>query len=195
MTILESLGWYAVILPPWIGDPEFNPVWGFDRVGGLLMQPEWNALEISLGLGVLAFQAEQRLGLSKIAWLAGIGLCLVAIYLTYTRAAWLGLLLAGVPLFWYASANRGITMRRRVLFVIFVVLVAAVTLLFPSQVTESRMSDSGTVYYRFNLWVMGLRMVLDHPLMGVGFGEFIEHVGNYEQAGGWVPALVTRSEE
>jgi len=187
--VLEALGWYAVMVPPWVGDPSFNPGYGSDRIGGLLMQPEWNALAISLCMAVLAFRLRASSQLVTLAKLAGIGLCIAGIYLSYTRAAWLALLVAGVPAFWYASGRRGVTFKRRLAFVGCVLLVSAVTILFPSQVTESRMSDVGTVYFRLNVWVAGLRMVIDHPLFGVGFGEFANHVGNYQQAGGWIPAL------
>lgn len=189
MTIVEAFGWYHLILPPWIDDPNFNPAWGGYRIGGLLMQPEWNALAISLAMCVLAFRRQSATLLSNAARMGGIVLCLAAIYLSYTRAAWLGLLAAGIPAFWYASVQRGVTLKRRLLFIGFVLLVAAVTVLFPSQEAESRMSDVGSVYFRLNVWAAGLRMVVHHPLFGVGFGEFASNVGNYEQAGGWIPAI------
>jgi hypothetical protein len=61
---------------------------------------------------------------------------------------------------------------------------AAVTLLFPSDITRERMADTGTVVYRVQIWAAGIGMVADHPLLGVGFGQFIKHVGDYEQLTG-----------
>jgi O-antigen ligase len=181
MSSFEALHWYALIIPPWVGDTFVNPTLNQERVGGLLMQPEWNALVLSLGLCALLGLPGRRKALGQILWLGGGLLCLLAIYLTYTRAAWLGLLVGGLPWFWYASSNRGVTLRRRMIFVAFVCLMGAVTVLFPSSVTSSRMSDVGTVYYRLQIWAAGFRMLVQHPLFGVGFGEFINHVGGYEQ--------------
>jgi O-antigen ligase len=188
VTLLEVLGGYDLIIPRWLADPEVNPYFGSPRVGGVEMQPEWNALDISLGLCVLLLHLMQRRTPLRTGWLAGAGLCLVAIYFTYTRGAWLGLLFAGVPLLWQRTAARAVTLRRRVLFVTGVVGFAAFLLFFPTEILEGRASDSGTMYFRLSIWLAGLGLVAHHPLFGVGFGQFGSHIGSFLQEVAWIPS-------
>jgi O-antigen ligase len=190
VTLLEVPGWYALIIPPWLGDPEFNPYMGSARVGGLAMQPEWNALDLSLAFCVLLLWLNQRRTRFRVGWLVGAGLCLVAIYFTYTRGALLGLVMGGLPLFWQQSAARGITFRRRVLFIVCILVFLACVLFLPGQALQGRMSDSNTMYFRFSIWLAGLRMVAEHPLFGVGFGQFASHLGTFVQDVAWIPSSV-----
>ena len=187
VSLLEKLAWYTLIVPPWLTDPAFNPAFGDPRVGGLSMQPEWNALVMSLTFCAILLRLDQKPSLSNFGWLAGGGLCLLAIYFTYTRGAWLGLLFGGVPLFWQMSATRGVTIRRRVLFVSCALGFAALVLLAPSDILRARTSDVNTVYFRVNIWAAGLRMVVDHPLIGVGYGQFSSYVPSYFQVLGSIP--------
>ena len=181
MSLVEAAGLYSLLVPPWIGDPFFNDFFGLARVGGLFMQPEWNALVLSLTFCAIVMRYEHSRGLYRASWILGGLLVLVAVYFTYTRAAWLGLILAGVPVFWSASAKRGVTVRRRALFLAFCLCFLAVTVLFPSDMTRGRMQDTGTIVYRLHIWAAGGQMILEHPLVGVGFGQFLYHVGRYGQ--------------
>ena len=151
------------------------------------MQPEWNALVISLTFCVLLLRLDPKRLLGNAGWLIGGGMCLLAIYFTYTRGAWLGLLCGGVPLFWQISAARAVTIRRRVLFVLCVVGFAALVLWAPSDALRSRAGDSNTVYFRFSVWVAGLRMVASHPLIGVGFAQFSSYLPSYVQVLAFIP--------
>ena len=189
VSVLEEAGWYSLIIPPWLGDPNFNPELGSPRVGGLAMQAEWNALEISLGFCVLLLHLNQRQIRVRVGLLAWAGLCLLAVYFTYTRGAWLALLLGGVPLFWQRSAAAGVTLRRRVLFLAGVLGFAAIVLFFPSELLQSRVSDTGNVYFRFNMWAAGLTMLIAHPLFGVGFGQFAGHSSSFQRDLAWIPPL------
>lgn len=193
LTLLEAADWYSLIIPPWLGDPTFNPGMGAARVGGLAMQPEWNSLEISLAFCVLLLSLDTNGGRARIrvGRFIGSGVCLLAVYFSYTRAAWLALLVAGVPLFWQRSAQRGVTLRRRVLFVSGVLVFASIALFFPSQILESRLSDTGNVYFRFSLWGAGWGMLVDNPLFGVGFGQFRMHLSAFMQDFYWVPSINT----
>jgi hypothetical protein len=184
VSVFEAFRWYDLIIPSWITDPEVNGFFEAGRVVGLLMQPEWNAMTLSLALCVLLLRLDAQRWGSRFFWVGAGIVGLLAVYFTYTRAAWLGLILAGVPAFWSASARRGVTVRRRAAFLACVLMFAAVTLLFPSDITRERMADTGTVVYRVQIWAAGIGMVADHPLLGVGFGQFIKHVGDYEQLTG-----------
>jgi len=188
ISLLEVVGWHGLLVPPWLADPYLNPAFGSWRVGGLPMQPEWNAIDISLAFCVLLLRLDLVKTPARAAWLMAGGLCLLAIYFTYTRAAWLGLLFGGVPLFWHLSGTRGVTVRRRALFLAGVIGFAALVLFFPSDLLRSRAADAGTVFFRLSIWVAGLEMIVQHPFFGVGFGQFAEHVGSHLRDLAWIPS-------
>jgi len=48
VSILEFLGFYSAIVPPWVGDITVNTMLGGGRSGGLLMQSEWNGFALNL---------------------------------------------------------------------------------------------------------------------------------------------------
>jgi O-antigen ligase len=152
------------------------------------MQPEWNAIDISLAFCVLLLRLDLVRTPARAIWLVGCGLCVLAIYFTYTRAAWLGLLIAGVPLFWNLSASRGVTVRRRALYVASALGFAILVYFIPSDVLRARASDSGTVYFRLSIWVASLEMIAQHPILGVGFGQFAEHLGLHLRDLVWIPS-------
>jgi O-antigen ligase len=184
ISVFEAFGWYFLIVPPWIRDaPEF----GTGRVGGLSMHSEWNALVISLAFCVLLLRLNLKQIRSSVGWLIGGGVCLVAIYFTYTRGAWLGLVVGGVPLFWQMSAMRGVTVRRRALFVAFMLGFTILVVFFPSDILQARVSDTGTMYFRLHIWAAGLRLAAEHPLLGVGFGQFGSQFGPYVRELGPIP--------
>lgn len=189
VTLMMALGWYDLIIPRWLVDPSQNPVFGSPRIGGLAMQAEWNALDMSLAFCVLLLlRGDRRLDGMGIWWSACAALCLVAIYFAYTRGAWVGLLLAGLPLFWRRPVASKAMRRRRMLFVAGVIGFAAFVLFFPTQILESRASAHGTMYFRLSLWLAGLGMVADHPLFGVGFGQFASHVSSFVRDVAWIPS-------
>jgi O-antigen ligase len=189
VSLLEVVGWHGLIVPPWIADPSFNPIFGFARVGGVAMQAEWNALQISLALCVVLLMFAQGKKGIRIGWIAGAGLCFLAIYFCYTRAAYLGLLLGGAPLFWQRSAAAGTSLRRRILLLIGIIGFASFVLFFPSEILQGRVSDTGNVYFRLNIWAAALGMLAAHPLFGVGFGHFSWHMLPYLRDLGVIPTL------
>jgi O-antigen ligase len=187
VSLLEVLNWRALIVPPWLADPELNATVGWERAGGLAMQPEWNALDLSLTLCVLLLRLDQRMTRASAAWLAAGALSLLAIFFTYTRAAWAGLLVGGVPLFWQMSGARGATTKRRAIFISCALGFAAFVLFFPTEVLRSRAGDSGTVFFRFRVWAAGFDMLMTHPFFGVGFGQFGSHVSYFLRELAWLP--------
>ena len=188
VTILEVLGLYSLVLPPWLADPNFNPLYGDPRVGGVAMQAEWNALEISLALGALLLMLLQGGRATRFGWTIGAALCVVAIYFCYTRAAFLGLLVGGIPWFWQRAEAAGTTVRRRLLIILGVVGFASFVLFFPSEMLQGRMSNTGNVNFRLNIWAAALGMVAEHPLFGVGFGHFSGHMMGYLRDLEFIPA-------
>lgn len=187
VSIAERLGWHDVIVPTWIGsgatDSGLEPASTVypGRSGGLLMQPAWNAFVLSLVYCIAILCSRWSSGWSKwLSWLVGL-LCLVGVFLSYTRAAWLACTLASLALLLRPSTTRSRTLLKR-----FGVVAASAAVLFalvvlPETIARQRIGDSGTVLFRLNLWKVALSMAADRPLVGAGFGSFGSSLGDYQR--------------
>ena len=183
VSILERVPAYDWILPPWVGDPSLRPFdpflegWvGAGRSGGTLLQPAWNGLLLSLICLVLVLRV--RRGGSRYVLIA-MPLCIAGVFFTYTRGVWLGLALSFMWFPGWCRSLRQANLRRVAVACVAIVLIIA----GPVMVSE-RLHDSSTVYYRFNLWGAGLRLVAAHPLLGVGFFNFGSAMTGAEQGFG-----------
>lgn len=102
-------------------------------------------------------------------------LCAAGVFLTYTRAVWLGLALSLMWLpGWYRSQRQALVRR------VALACIAVVLIVVAGGMARERLSDSGTVYWRFSVWGAGLRLARAHPLLGVGFGNFTSEMSNVE---------------
>ena len=180
VSILEAFDLYSVIIPSWIADARVNGTIGTGRAGGLLMQPEWNGLV----LGLLACLELGRTFMIKssskpLAFMA-MAVCLMGVSVTYTRGAWLGVVLAA-PLLLRATVVYKRDKPGSVLLAMMVGLglVLCLTAVLSSTMTQSRVGNEETVRYRFNVWASALEMVKSRPLLGFGFGRFRENVDDY----------------
>ncbi len=124
------------------------------------------------------------------AW-AGLSVLLsIGLALTVSRGPWLQVGVMVVAGFWMAFAERRearIAATRRawlipvalgLLFVAVNVAVRWANLHFQLGLAESaadRMRDAGQITPRLALWKYGLAMFREHPLLGVGWGEFPIH--------------------
>jgi hypothetical protein len=188
VSIAERVGWDSLIVPAWITTPSLDttsPVLSATlypgRSGGILMQPAWNGLALSLIYCVAILSARLFNGRSR--WVAGVVslLCLVAIFLSYTRATWLACAFSSLVLLWRPAATRATTRLKR-----FGVAAASAALvvtlaLLPDTTARQRIGDSGTVLFRLNLWEAAVGMVADRPLWGAGFGSFGGNLADYQQ--------------
>jgi O-antigen ligase len=123
-----------------------------------------------LFLGVLIFLAYLANVPWRRAWwmLPGTAVVLLALALTYSRNAWLGLA-AGV-LGLVATARRVVPV-----LAVLAAALAAGALAVPGSVAERVQSivnlEDETLRDRVAMWRSGLAMIADHPLLGVGPGE------------------------
>lgn len=124
------------------------------------------ALAGALAQGAAAGRARQAL-------LAALLLGLAALVLTFARAAWLGLGAAGLLL--AVLALRASALRRRALALSWsgVAALGGLTLLHPG-VRERFLSafDLQANADRLFIWSRALEIIRDHPLLGVGFGNY-----------------------
>jgi len=106
--------------------------------------------------------------------------CLVvtlgAITLAASRGGFLGLLVAMTWLLWH-SRNR---MRNLLLVGLCMGLFLAVSPLSPiERFLHPDNSDTSSVRIHLELWQAGMKIVRDHPLTGIGVGQFKSAVGAY----------------
>ena len=186
ISIMERFSLYSYMIPPWIGDPNLNVSIEAGRSGGLLLQSEWNGFVLgliySIILASIYLTRENRWPKYIVAII-----CLLAIFFTYTRAAWLGAFVASLLLLFNTSslAKKEWMKKFAVLFSGF--LVVAMLILFPSKTAMQRTQDEATIYFRINLWSAGLKMMAEKALFGHGFGKFRERIYEYHEKVKGVP--------
>ncbi len=119
-------------------------------------------------LAALAIGARSKI--SRLLWWAGVGVCLLAIVGTQSRGGTLGIFAVAVFV-WLFS-------KRKVASLVVMVLLSSVALFHASDEYFGRMStitnyeNEGSAQGRIMVWKAASRMALDHPLFGVGTGQF-----------------------
>ena len=183
VSILERTPFYDRVLPLWIGNPSLRPFdlyqnqWlEYPRSGGTLIQPAFNGLLLAMVLMILVLRL--RRGITPYYMIA-ISLCLAGALFTYTRGAWLSIMLA---LLWFPGWCR--TRKQANVRRIVMVSVAAVLLAAAGGAVSQRIEDGGTILYRLNLWGAAVRLVTIHPLLGVGFFKFGSAMTSVQQGFG-----------
>ena len=106
----------------------------------------------------------------------------LALYLTYSRGAWLLGLPAGLFCIGLLSGTRA----RIAIVALFVV---AAIVLIPFLVTERAQSlfqsGTGTGFFRVSVWEAGAAMIRDHPIFGVGLDNFLYEYPKYMNPEAW----------
>jgi putative inorganic carbon (HCO3(-)) transporter len=124
----------------------------------------------------------------------GLGTMLLAIYLTYSRGAWLVGLPAASLFVLLLPQLTGSARSRRVLLVAAGVIVLGLLALLPVARTERFASlvhlESGTTFLRLALWKGTLRMIAAHPVLGVGIGNFAAEYPRFMLPEAWREPLV-----
>jgi putative inorganic carbon (hco3(-)) transporter len=114
---------------------------------------------------------------------AGVGLlCAVGAFLSLERSVWIAAVVGTATAM---LAIRGLRLYFVAVIVVVAVSIVATLALVPglSEQVADRLNDQGTVWDRKNLDRAGLNMVEARPLIGFGWGGFLEHGEDYfEQA-------------
>lgn len=143
-----------------------------------------NTLAATLGatipiLLLLAFQ--QRLRRYRLLPAAATIMLTVALFLTGSRSGLLAFLAMLICL-WIRTRHR------LIVGVLGVALLAAGFVILPDQYKtrySTVMDEYGSSQSRIDTWRTGLRMIVDHPLTGVGINCFI-HASHNEYGGAWL---------
>jgi len=105
----------------------------------------------------------------------------IALYLTYSRGAWLGIV-AGLMVI-------GLLSGRRIRIAIIVLLIIGAILVIPFLQTERAQSlfqaGTGTGFFRVSVWQSAVAMIRDHPILGVGLDNFLYEYPKYIQPDAW----------
>ncbi|MEJ2735339.1 MAG: O-antigen ligase family protein [Anaerolineae bacterium] len=189
LTLLTAGGWLvnAVLVERWsLLDisrlrqrlASFAPIdWGVWRVRGFYGSPNNLALYLGKLFPVaVALVAWGRHGQRRLFYGVATVLIALAIFLTYSRGAWI----VGVPAsLLFLAALRG--RRTLVLATGILVLVGAIVLLLAGvgRLTSLLDTAGGTTFFRLQLWQSSWAMIRDHPLLGVGLDNFLYHYRTY----------------
>ena len=154
---------------------------------------------ISLFLGraapvALALTVYGRGRLRRILHGLALAAMLPAIYLTYSRGAWLVGLPAALLFVVLLPPLSGSRRSRRALLIAVGVLALGLLALLPVMRTArfASLADlgSGTSFLRLLLWKGTVRMISAHPLTGVGLGNFAVQYPRYMLPEAWREPLV-----
>ena len=175
--LFEMVGPHQLVFPSYINNQALGLHQG--RARGPFL--EAGADGLAMFTGIVA--ATMLLGQVARRWVkvvlgAVIGVCLLGIVLTLTRQVWAGAAV-GALLAALISPN----LRRHVLVAapILAIGVVASVLLIPGLRSEvsSRASTQNSLWDRYNSDAAALRMVESRPLLGFGWGEFINDSSRY----------------
>jgi O-antigen ligase len=175
VSVMEQSDLRDYIIPEWVVNPEINVDEGV-RSGGLIMQAEFNGLALNLIYCILLGSIHWYRKGHPLLQSVGGALILLAVFFTYTRAAWIGTLVASLLLLLGGQASPW----KRAGVLLTGLAILALLFLFPSKMGSERAEDANSVYFRFKVWTAGLRMAAVNPIFGQGFGSFIKNVSSYQ---------------
>lgn len=163
--ILQYLFGWGYQSAAWVDSDMFSSISfrAASTMGNPNMLGQYLILTIPLGGAKLLGARERR---SRLLYLACCALMCVCMLLTFSRGAWLGLLIAGVIFFTILNAR---------LFLLLPVGLAALWLVLPATVLTrftsiGDLADNSTSY-RVYIWLGTLDMLRDYWLCGIGPGE------------------------
>jgi O-antigen ligase len=161
---------------------------GVTRAAALYRSPNNLALMLDRALPLALAGALYLARPARAVFLVCAALCLVALFFTFSRGAWLACLAGAVVVARPWFAERLVLTRRLVIgAALGAVPFLAVALLLAAQVERFRslFSAAGTSFLRLHLWSASLRMALDHPVLGVGLDQFLYHYPRYMHPDAW----------
>jgi putative inorganic carbon (HCO3(-)) transporter len=148
------------------------------RVGGTVGTPNTAASYLTLllapALGVMLTPLKRRH-----TWLAGLafGLGSVALVLTFSRGGWLAFIVS-IMLLCLLAFYRGWLAPR--ILLTFVVIVVLLFVLFREPILARLFGDDGgTAGSRIPLTRLALRIIRDHPLLGIGANNYVTILPQY----------------
>lgn len=164
------------------------------EVKGLMAHKNQYAINLMLMLPFVLYGSIVFKNYWKKLSLSVLAAIIVMIILVHTRSVWTAIVFATIVLTLLAalrrrSLNMSLKQRNLMLIAVFTVLFAgfAVVILIPANDPFSRLAqlksiakaDAGNNIYRLKIWQITGDMIVDHPVKGVGAGNWKLHAANY----------------
>jgi O-antigen ligase len=133
---------------------------------GIYHDPNDLSLILVVGMAICIYwMGDPRLGLSRLVWLAPLGLFGYGLALTHSRGGFIALLAGLLVLFrarfgWWKAAA------------LAAVVLPVMLVLFGGRQTDIEVSGQNTGQARIQLWRDGLGMLRESPVVGVGPGNY-----------------------
>ncbi len=154
---------------------------GMSRANGFYGHPMTLGGWLCIFLPLLLIEFFERKLLGKYYWLAGLAFCICSAGLVFnaTRGAWLAVtIVCAVLLLYYMFKSK----RNLAVSIIFIALISTVLLNNPKFMHRLDTIDDFNKYQsnteRILIWQSAWNMFEDHPVFGVGLGQYTE---NYQQ--------------
>jgi len=155
-----------------------DPKEGFMRIGGTVGSSNFAAAYLSISLTCAASVLFTNLG-RWYKWLATavLGMGSIALIFTFSRGGWLALTLSLVLLSLISWQRRGLSLKAPLAVLLLLTLLY---LPFHSVISARLFGDDrGSAESRIPLMNLALRIIEDHPVLGVGVNNFTIAMGSY----------------
>lgn len=154
---------------------------GISRANGFYGHPMTLGGWLCIFLPLLLIEFFERKLLGKYYWLAGLAFCICSAGLVFngTRGAWLAVaIVSAVLLIYYMFKSK----RNLAVSIIFIALISTILVNNPKFMHRLDTIDDFDKYQsnteRILIWQSAWNMFKDHPILGVGLGQYTE---NYQQ--------------
>lgn len=166
--LFETAHVWSLVWPHFIADKTFGIRYGHAR--GPFGDPiaDSAAMFACAGACVIAFNT-WRNSAARLLCVVVAALCLVGCILSLERSVWLGTAISIV-----VTSLAVKSLRRFIVPVLaaLALIVIGAFVITPSGALQQRASDQSTVWDRYTMYHTAERVILDHPLFGVGWGNF-----------------------
>ncbi|MGI9455186.1 MAG: O-antigen ligase family protein [Aeoliella sp.] len=169
----ESAGQWWAVFPRYLADPELGTHYG--RARG----PALNSVSLGIYLSIACWATwllRSRVSRGwQITLMVGMAVMVFAVFLTYTRSAWLGLALSGmVMLIAQTPRNFRLSVALSSLVLGVIAVASSWTYVMNLQREDSGQVSHHSVRQRTAFAHVSWQMLKDEPLLGVGFGRFYD---------------------
>ncbi len=182
--IVDNQEKYEKLIKVWLSIHLFLAVVGMMKgsgrgIGGFLGDENDFCMTMNMIIPFSFFLAMDEGGKKRILYLGLSLIFLFVIILTQSRGGFVGLL-ATIIYCWLRTKKKALTALLIALCAVFVLLVAPSSYWKEVRSIQEEGASQGTGAERVYTWKIGWHMFLDHPVMGVGQGNFPWTFGKYE---------------
>jgi O-antigen ligase len=164
------------------------------NVKGLMAHKNQYAINLMLMLPFVIYGAFTSRKLWRAITLTALALMVTMIVIIHTRSVWIAIILSGLGLLLFAGLHyqlMNISLRTRNIAMIsaFTAVVGGVAIIavLPTEHEFTRLAqiksianpEAGNNKFRLKIWELTTRMIADHPLTGVGAGNWKLRAGEY----------------